>query len=411
MDGIALLHRVREVSPETIFIMVTAFASFETARESMHDDAYDYITKPFYVEEIKRKIDAALEKRSQAMSSRISGDGSSAKLQQPSCGMIGQSQSMKKVFDLIGRAASVKSNVLITGESGTGKELVARAIHGQSNRAGLPFVVINCGGIPENLLESELFGYKKGAFTGAIKDKIGFLEAAHSGTLFLDEVGELPLALQVKLLRMVQEKTFTPVGGTEEIKVDVRIISATNKNLGMKVADGSFREDLYYRLNVINIALPPLRERREDISLLARYFLDRSAAETGKNVSEISDFALDCLMHYDFPGNIRELENIIERGVALSTTSIMLPDSLDVSPCSSAGGSRQAAAQGDFSIPQAGIMLDELVERYEKGYVEEALQQSGGSLKAAAQLLGITLRSMRYRIQKHALDERVLKRD
>jgi len=413
MDGITLLQRVRDFSPETIFIMVTAFASFETARESMHEDAYDYITKPFYVEEIKRKIDAALEKRSQAVESRILEDGSSAKSQQASCGMIGQSLPMKKVFDLIGRAASVKSNVLITGESGTGKELVARAIHGQSNRVGLPFVVINCGGIPETLLESELFGYKKGAFTGAIKDKMGFLEAAHGGTLFLDEVGELPLALQVKLLRMVQEKTFTPVGGTDEIKVDVRIISATNKNLGMKVADGSFREDLYYRLNVINIALPPLRERREDIPLLARYFLDRSAAETGKNVSEISEFALDCLMRYDFPGNIRELENIIERGVALSTTSIMLPDSLDVSSCRSPEGARQAAAdaKGDFSIPREGVLLDELVERFEKGYVEEALQQSGGSLKAAAQLLGITLRSMRYRIQKLALDERVLKRD
>ena len=413
MDGITLLHRVRDFSPETIFIMVTAFASFETARESMHEDAYDYITKPFYVEEIKRKIDAALEKRSQAIGSRISEDGFSVNPQQPSCGMIGQSPPMKKVIDLIGRAASVKSNVLITGESGTGKELVARAIHVQSNRAGLPFIVINCGGIPETLLESELFGYKKGAFTGAIKDKMGFLEAAQGGTLFLDEVGELPLSLQVKLLRMVQEKTFTPVGGTEEIKVDVRIISATNKNLGMKVADGSFREDLYYRLNVINIALPALRERREDIPLLARHFLDRSAAETGKNVSEISDFALDCLMRYDFPGNIRELENIIERGVALSTTSIMLPDSLDVSSCSSAGGSRQAPAdvRGDFSIPPDGVMLDTLLERYEKGYVEEALQQSGGSLKAAAQLLGITLRSMRYRIQKLALDACVLKRD
>jgi two-component system, NtrC family, response regulator PilR len=319
---------------------------------------------------------------------------------------------MKKVFDLIGRAASVKSNVLITGESGTGKELVARAIHVQSNRSGLPFVVINCGGIPETLLESELFGYKKGAFTGAIKDKIGFLEAAHGGTLFLDEVGELPLSLQVKLLRMVQEKTFTPVGGTDEIKVDVRIISATNKNLGIKVADGSFREDLYYRLNVVNIALPPLRERREDIPLLARYFLDKSAAETGKNVSEISDFALDCLMRYDFPGNIRELENIIERGVALSTTSIMLPDSLDVSSCSSAGGGRPATADaGGGSIPRDGFMLDELLERYEREYVEKALQQSGGSIKGAAQLLGITLRSMRYRIQKFAFDERFVKRD
>jgi two-component system, NtrC family, response regulator PilR len=321
---------------------------------------------------------------------------------------------MKRVLDLIGRAASAKSNVLVIGESGTGKELVARAIHSRSNRAGLPFIVINCGGIPETLLESELFGYKKGAFTGATKDKIGFLEAAHGGTLFLDEVGDLPLALQVKLLRMVQEKTFTPVGGTDEIKVDVRIISATNKNLAMKVADGSFREDLYYRLNVINIALPPLRERREDIPLLARYFLEKAAAESGKNISEISDFALDCLMQHEFPGNIRELENIIERGVALSTTSIMLPEGLGVSSCSSAAADgREMAdlAAGNFTIPWSGIMLDEVLERYEKGYVEEALKQSGGSIKGAAQLLGITLRSMRYRIQKIGLDERALNRD
>ena len=414
MDGITLLHRVRDFSPQTIFIMITAFASYETARESMQEDAYDYITKPFYVEEIKRKIEAALEKRSQSAGSRLAGTVLDAQAQGPSCGMIGESPQMKKVSDLIGRAASAKSNVLITGESGTGKELVARAIHSRSNRAGLPFIVINCGGIPETLLESELFGYKKGAFTGAIKDKIGFLEAAHGGTLFLDEVGDLPLSLQVKLLRMVQEKTFTPVGGTDELKVDVRIISATNKNLAAKVAEGIFREDLYYRLNVINIALPPLRERREDIPLLARYFLEKSAAETGKNVSEISDFALDCLMQHEFPGNIRELENIIERGVALATTSIMLPEGLGVSFGSSAfGGSQEAAdhAAGNFSIPQGGIMLDGLLERYEKGYVEEALKQSRGSIKGAAQLLGITLRSMRYRIQKIGLDERALMRD
>ncbi len=347
MDGITLLQRVRDFSPHTIFIMITAFASYETARESMHEDAYDYITKPFYVEDIKRKIDAALDKRAQAVDPRLSGEDASGNQQDNSCGMIGQSPSMKKVLDLIGRAASVKSNVLITGESGTGKELVARAIYSRSNRSGLPFIVINCGGIPETLLESELFGYKKGAFTGAIKDKMGFLEASHGGTLFLDEVGELPLSLQVKLLRMVQEKTFTPVGGTEEIKVDVRIISATNKNLAQKVSEGSFREDLYYRLNVINIALPPLRERREDIPLLARYFLERSARETGKNVSEISDFALDCLMRHDFPGNIRELENIIERGVALSTTSIMLPEGLGVSCSSGAGENRPATASAE----------------------------------------------------------------
>ncbi len=413
MDGITLLQRVRDFSPHTIFIMITAFASYETARESMHEDAYDYITKPFYVEDIKRKIEAALEKRSQAIDPRLSGENASGKPQSQACGMIGQSPSMKKVLDLIGRAASVKSNVLITGESGTGKELVARAIYSRSNRSELPFIVINCGGIPETLLESELFGYKKGAFTGAIKDKMGFLEASHGGTLFLDEVGELPLSLQVKLLRMVQEKTFTPVGGTDEIKVDVRIISATNKNLAQKVAEGSFREDLYYRLNVINIALPPLRERREDIPLLARYFLERSARETGKNVSEISDFALDCLIRHDFPGNIRELENIIERGVALTTTSIMLPEGLGVSCSSSAGEScpLTASAEGDFSIPPDGVLLDALVERYEKGYVEEALKQSRGSITGAAKLLGITLRSMRYRIQKLALDEISLRKD
>jgi two-component system, NtrC family, response regulator PilR len=413
MDGITLLQRVRDFSPQTIFIMITAFASYETARESMHEDAYDYITKPFYVEDIKRKIDAALEKRSQAIDPRLSGEDSSGKPRDQSCGMIGQSPSMKKVLDLIGRAASVKSNVLITGESGTGKELVARAIYSRSKRSELPFIVINCGGIPETLLESELFGYKKGAFTGAIKDKMGFLEASHGGTLFLDEVGELPLSLQVKLLRMVQEKTFTPVGGTDEIKVDVRIISATNKNLAMKVADGSFREDLYYRLNVINIALPPLRERREDIPLLAKYFLERSARDTGKNVSEISDFALDCLMRHDFPGNIRELENIIERGVALSTTSIMLPEGIGVSCSGSPGDPPPAAAsaQGTFSIPPEGVLLDALVERYEKGYVEEALKQSKGSITGAAKLLGITLRSMRYRIQKLVLDESIVKKD
>jgi two-component system response regulator PilR (NtrC family) len=324
--------------------------------------------------------------------------------------MIGESPLMKKVVDLIARAAEARSNVLITGESGTGKELVARAIHNQSSRSDKPFIIINCGGIPETLLESELFGYKKGAFTGAVKDKMGFLEAAHGGTLFLDEIGELPLALQVKLLRMAQEKTFTPVGGTEEIKVDVRIISATNKNLLAKVAEGSFREDLFYRLNVIKIGMPPLRERREDIPLLARHFLEKAAEHSGKNVHDISAFALDCLMRYDFPGNIRELENIIERGVALSTTSIMLPDTIavDASPAAAAG-KKPAAAEA--SIPPGGVMLDGILDTVERAYVEEALRQTRGSIKDAAQLLGITLRSMRYRIQKLAIDDRQLKKD
>jgi two-component system response regulator PilR (NtrC family) len=374
----------------------------------MHEEAYDYITKPFYVEDIRSKIESALQKRAQRTDDRsLAAQSDSGQ----TGGMIGESPQMKKVFDLIARAAGAKSNVLITGESGTGKELVARAIHIQSSRADKPFIIINCGGIPETLLESELFGYKKGAFTGAVKDKIGFLEAAHGGPLFLDEIGELPLALQVKLLRMVQEKTFTPVGGTEEIKVDVRIISATNKNLFSRVAEGSFREDLFYRLNVIKIVMPPLRERREDIPLLARHFLDKASEHTGKKVHDISAFALDCLMQYDFPGNIRELENIIERGVALSTTSIMLPDNIAVDELPKNEQCEQPSAGADFSIAPGGILLDDILEKCERAYVEEALRQSRGSIKEAALLLGITLRSMRYRIQKLAIDERQLKKD
>ncbi len=407
MDGMTLLHRVKELYPETVFIMITAFASFETAKESMKEDAYDYITKPFDVEEIKRKIDNSLEKKKQENLL----PSSEHKDKESGCpvffSMIGQSKQMKRIFELIPRAASSKSNVLITGESGTGKELVARAIHYNSPRKNNPFVIINCGGIPETLLESELFGYKKGAFTGATKDKQGFLEVANHGTLFLDEVGELPLSLQVKLLRMVQEKTFTPVGGTEEKKVDARIISATNKSLEKKVMEGSFREDLYYRLNVINILIPPLRDRKEDIPLIAQHFIDKYSQEMEKEVSEISSFAMDCLVNYQFPGNVRELENIIEKGVALSTTSIMLPESLELSNLKA--GDQQTAdrnSQPEFLIPSEGIALDNILSGYEKEYMEEALKMSKGSITNAAKLLGISFRSMRYRLEKLKVDEK-----
>ncbi len=394
MDGISLLHEVKAISPATVFIMITAFGSFETAKESMDDDAYDYITKPFDVEEIKKKIDTALRARKQSGVTEVRTKISDEKM---TFGMIGQSKQMQKVFDLIPRAASSKSNVLIVGESGTGKELVARAIHYHSPRNEYPFVVINCGGIPDTLLESELFGYKKGAFTGATHDKKGFLEVAHGGTLFLDEVGELPLALQVKLLRMVQEKTFTPIGGTQEHKVDVRIISATNKNLEQKIKEGSFREDLFYRLNVINIYIPPLRDRTMDIPLLVNYFSKKCAQEMQKDVSEISSFAMNCLTNYHFPGNVRELENIIEKGVALAKTSIMLPDSLTVE--------QAAEAEPDYFIPPDGIDLEEILTKQERKYIEEALKLSRGSVKGAAKLLGITFKSMRYRLEKLAIDK------
>jgi two-component system response regulator PilR (NtrC family) len=266
-------------------------------------------------------------------------------------------------------------------------------------------VIINCGGILETLLESELFGYKKGAFTGAIKDKKGFLEAANGGTLFLDEVGELPLSLQVKLLRMVQEKTFTPVGGTEELKADIRIISATNKNLDKKVMKGTFREDLYYRLNVIHFFIPPLRERKEDIPLLAKYFLKKYSHEMEKDISEISSYAMDCLINYQFPGNIRELENIIERGIALEKTSIMLPDSIELSKFKTDDPlSPDSGAHSEFFIPPEGVFLDKVLERHEKGYLREALKTSKGSIKGAAKALGISFRSMRYRLEKLKMD-------
>ncbi len=321
--------------------------------------------------------------------------------------IIGQRNQIKKVFDLIPRAAVSKSNILITGESGTGKELVARAIHYHSPRKNNPFVIINCGGIPEALLESELFGYKKGAFTGATKDKQGFMEVANGGTLFLDEVGELPLSLQVKLLRMVQEKTFTPVGGTEQLQADVRIVSATNKNLEKKVMDKTFREDLYYRLNVINIYIPPLRERKEDIPLLAQYFFKKFSMDLDKEIQEISSFAMDCLVNYQFPGNIRELENIIEKGVALATTSIMLPESLELSKLKTSNNQEyDDASEPDFFIPQEGINLDDILLKYEGRYIEEALKLSKGSITGAAKFLGISFRSMRYRLEKLKMDEK-----
>jgi two-component system, NtrC family, response regulator PilR len=402
LDGISLLNKVKEFSPETIFIMITAFASFETAKESMKKEAYDYLTKPFDVEDVKKKIEAALARRAE-QAPPDSEPRLPLKIPQAGDAMpqfehlLGTSPEMKKIFDLIPRAATAKTNVLITGESGTGKELVAKAIHAQSPRSAQPFVPINCGGIPETLLESELFGYKKGAFTGATLNKKGFFEVADRGTVFLDEVGELPLTLQVKLLRVVQEKTFMPVGGTEEIKVDVRIISATNKELEKKVVEGTFREDLYYRLNVIHLHIPPLRERKDDIPLLANFFLKKYAQELGKEVTEISSYAMDCLFHYSFPGNVRELENIIEKGVALANTSIMLPESLALS------------RPVQVMIPPEGIQLDDILERYEKEYINEALKLSKGSITGAAKLLGISFRSMRYRLEKNKFNEQTLK--
>jgi two-component system response regulator PilR (NtrC family) len=305
---------------------------------------------------------------------------------------------MQKVFELITKIHSVKTSVLITGESGTGKELVARALHTEGVRAKTPFVAVNCGAIPEELMESELFGHKRGAFTGAVADKIGMFQEADGGTMFLDEIGELSLGLQVKLLRALQERRVKPVGATEELEVDVRVIAATNRDLETEVSRGAFRADLYYRLNVIELRLPPLRHRREDIPLLAEHFLRRFSAEH-RRASKLSPEAMRRLESYEFPGNVRELENIIERAVALSSSAL-----IGMSDLPEVKSPRITTPQPPSALPAEGVDLDQLVSDYERTWVLRALEQTGGVRKRAAALLGISFRSLRYRLEKLGLD-------
>jgi two-component system, NtrC family, response regulator PilR len=302
---------------------------------------------------------------------------------------------MLEVYSTIKKVAPTPANILILGESGTGKELVAKSIHENSPRKNKPFIVLNCGGISESLLETELFGYVKGAFTGAYTDKTGLFANARGGTILLDEIAELPTLLQVKLLRVVQEKTFRRVGGSKDITVDVRLISATNQNLEWKVKDGSFREDLYFRLNVIPIHIPPLRERKEDIPVLTKYFIEKYSKEFGKEIKTISSYAMELLMEYPFPGNVRELENIIERSVALETSNIILPENLILS----ANIHNLNSFQKD-NIPDTGINLNEEIGRFERNLIEIAIQKAKGSKVKAAELLHVSSDSLKYRIEK-----------
>jgi two-component system response regulator PilR (NtrC family) len=326
LTGLEVLKRLRQENRQTTLILISAYASDDKAVEAMKYGAYDFIPKPFRPTELMSAIDSALAHRNVNIERE-----SLAKLvinNQRFSGLVGSSPAMLQVYDLIKRAALTTTSILITGESGTGKELVARAVHSNSDRADKNFVAINCGGMPEQLVESELFGYKKGAFTGAATDKLGLMATADGGTLFLDELAELTIPMQVKLLRVVQERTFRPVGGNAEQETDVRFIAATNKSLESEIIAGRFREDLYYRLNVINIHIPPLRERTMDIPLLAHYFLEKYSRQQKKDVRKLSTYALDILSRYHFPGNVRELENIIERSVALEQSNIILPESL-----------------------------------------------------------------------------------
>lgn len=393
IDGIDVLKKTKSVNPETIVILISAFATADTAVQAMKEGAYDYVPKPFDLSDFQALVKNALKSKSKAEVIEEDSRDNPYHFNR----LIGESPEMRKVYDLIKRVAKTKSNILVSGESGTGKELVSRAIHEMSPKSKRPFVVISCAGIPENLIESELFGYKKGAFTGAVTDKEGLFDVADGGTVFLDEVGELSLPIQVKLLRVIQEKTFTAVGGVEEKHVDVRFISATNKNLEQEVIDGNFREDLYFRLNVIHIPLPPLRRREGDLPLLVEHFLKKCSEEQGKNIHKMSTYALGILHQYRFPGNVRELENIIERSVALETSNIILPESLTLSHFREREVEKRRRR---FDIGPDGIDLDKVMAAIEKEYIFKALDLANGSRQKAARLLGINTRSLRYRMEK-----------
>jgi len=398
LSGLALLEHVKQKDLSIPVVLITAYASPEDAVLAMKNGAYDYITKPFKVDDILSVIKAALGSRQEQ---------APAKDRDSFADIIGNSPEMLKIYDLIQRIGPTQANVLIYGESGTGKELVAQAIHQHSKVAANAFVPITCSAIPENLIESELFGHAKGSFTGAIANKTGLFELANNGSAFLDEIGELSPLIQTKLLRVLQEREFKKVGGTETIKVNVRIISATNKNLEEEVMAGRFREDLFYRLAVVPIRIPPLRERKGDVPLLVEHFLNKYSALFGKEAQQISSYALKVLMDYDFPGNVRELENIVERGVALESSNIILPESLTLSGhrLGQAPGSEQTGASNSGTTEDVAFDLG--LERYiadiEKRLIKTALDRTKNSRMKAADLLKMSFRSFRYKAKKYNL--------
>ena len=393
VDGLGVLRAVKERSPETAVLMVTAFASTDTAVEAMKLGAYDYVTKPFKLDEIRLTIANALERKrlheeNQALRRQLHRERGFANF-------VGRSRKMLDVFETIRKIADTPSNVMITGETGTGKELVAQAIHNESPRRDRPFVSVNCGAIPEGLMESELFGHAKGAFTGAVSDTRGLFASADGGTLFLDEITEVPQSVQVKLLRAIQERTVRRVGDTRDIRIDVRLIAASNRDISRAVADGVLREDLFYRLNVIPIHLPPLRDRREDIALLIAYFIQKIARETGKDVRGIAPEALVVLEKYRWPGNIRELQNAIERAIVLGSGATLEVDALPAELRRPAG-----ARDITLEIPPEGLDLEATLERLEQQLLQAALERSGGVQTRAAELLKMSFRQFRYKLHK-----------
>ncbi len=401
VDGLEVLSRVKERSPHTEVVMMTAYATADTAIEAMQRGAYDYVQKPFKVDELRVVLDRALGRRRLVLENQDLRQRVTAADGGPFARIVGRSPAIQEVLEVIRRVADTRTSVLITGESGTGKELLARALHDASGRRDAPFIAVNCGAIPEALMESELFGHVKGAFTSAHAAKQGMFQAASGGTLFLDEIAELPIHLQVKLLRALQERRVRPVGATAEIPVDVRVVAATNADLEELVAAGDFREDLYYRLNVIRIKAPPLRERPEDIILIARRLLARFSEDTGKNIRDLDPTVVDVLVGYDFPGNVRELENVLERAVAFETTSRITLPSLprEILDRSRRGAPLDAIAR----LPPEGLDLEDLLAKIERKLLRQALERSGGNRTEAARLLGISFRAIRYKLDKYGL--------
>jgi len=395
VSGVDVLRVAKDLNRDIIAIMMTAFASTDTAVEALRLGANDYFTKPFSMDELRLKVRHHLETRrlrqENALLKRALGTSHQF------CDLIGRSEPMLALFRMIETIGRTNSTVLITGESGTGKDLVARAIHFHSLRREQPFVAVNCGAVPETLLESELFGHMRGAFTGAESNKKGLMEVAERGTIFLDEIGEMNATMQVKLLRVLQDRKFRRLGGTDEVQADIRVIAATNQDLPRRVEEGKFREDLFYRINVISIELPPLRDRREDIPLLAEHFLAKFAAEMDKPVRTIAHEAMDMLVAYEWRGNVRELENVIERAVALEQTAAVLPETLP-EPIRRGLSTRSAAAVAE--LPNAGIDLEAHVEDIYREHIAQALKRSGGVQVKAAEMLGMSFRSFRYYAKK-----------
>jgi two-component system response regulator PilR (NtrC family) len=404
VSGIEVLRTAKEINPGIIGIMVTAYGSKESIQEVLRLQAADYIDKPFNVEELKFRIRKELRIRETEQENLLLKRERGAANQ--FLNIVGTSAPMVALYQLIDTIAPTTTTVLITGESGTGKELVARAIHARSARRDRPFVALNCGALPETLLDSELFGHMRGAFTGADTNKKGLIEVADKGTIFLDEIGEMSPMVQVKLLRFLQERTFRRLGGTEEIDADIRVIAATNRDLGKLVTDGTFREDLYYRINVIPVRLPSLRERQEDIPLLADHFVEKYAAQMSKSVRGLSPAARACVCDYGWPGNVRELENAMERAVALERSATVLPESLPeqlragIAPAAPAAA---AGPDGAGGFPETGFDLERHVQHIEREYIAEALRRAGGVKVKAAELLGMSFRSFRYYTKKYNL--------